>query len=254
MKKTATGLIALLALSGSLAWAEDEIGVTPYRPSVSSPAQLPTAGQLELELGYLQLKQGDWRRDSTPFQFKLAFNAEWGILLGGEALVGQKDFATNMQYGAGDVNVVLKRAFAINEQSAFGLEFSTKIPSAKTGFGTGKTDYGVNFIYSRDISVVHMDANLNFVKQGLVEDGTGSTQTGLSTSFSTPINEKWGVTAEWSGTRRSGVDATSQLLIALTYSPSKQLTIDIGLARGLNHATNDWAFFTGVVVPLGRLW
>ena len=47
---TCTCLCALLATAGAPALAEDGMEVTPYRPSISNPAQLPTPGQLELEL------------------------------------------------------------------------------------------------------------------------------------------------------------------------------------------------------------
>jgi|GEM_PF-3354897 len=43
------------ALAPGLA-AADEDAITPYRPSVSSPAQLPVAGQLELELGGIHVR------------------------------------------------------------------------------------------------------------------------------------------------------------------------------------------------------
>jgi hypothetical protein len=87
-----------------------------------------------------------------------------------------------------------------------------------------------------------------------VEQGSGRVQTGLSASFSTPVSEQWGLTGEWSGTRRSGASGTAQVLAAAAYSPSKRLTIDFGFAHGLNRATPDWQIFSGLVLPLARLW
>ncbi|MES2348883.1 MAG: hypothetical protein V4641_15085, partial [Pseudomonadota bacterium] len=75
-----------------------------------------------------------------------------------------------------------------------------------------------------------------------------------SASFSTPLNEQWGATGELSGTRRSGAASTAQVLFAVSYSPSKRLTLDAGFAHGLNHASPDWSFFSGVVLPLAQLW
>ncbi|MGZ5817443.1 MAG: transporter, partial [Burkholderiaceae bacterium] len=99
-------LIAILLASSSLiAFADEEAGVTPYRPSVSSPAQLPVAGQLELEYGGLSSKTDGMRRNSLPYLLKLAFNKDWGILFGGEAYVSQKDDATGLRArGLGDTN------------------------------------------------------------------------------------------------------------------------------------------------------
>ena len=57
--------------------AQDGPPITPYRPSVSSPAQLPAPGQLEFELGGLSTKTDDDRRASLPYTFKLGFNEQW---------------------------------------------------------------------------------------------------------------------------------------------------------------------------------
>jgi hypothetical protein len=248
-------LIALLLISTSvIASAEEEAGVTPYRPSVSSPAQLPLAGQLELEYGGLSSKTDDTRRNSLPYLLKLAFNKDWGILLGGDAYVSQKDASGIRARGLGDTTLVLKRAFLMDDTTAFGLELGAKIPTAKDSLGSGKADYSLNSIFSKDIGKVHMDANLNFTRNGAIGIGTGRMQTGLSSSFSMPVSERSGVTAELSGTHRNGVVNTAQFLTAATFSPSKRLTIDMGVARGLTSASPDWSLFTGVVMPIAKLW
>ncbi|HAT31033.1 MAG TPA: hypothetical protein DCW29_09345 [Janthinobacterium sp.] len=251
--------ITLLALAGlgalaGAARAEDEPGVTPYRPSVSSPAQLPLPGQLEFELGGLNSKQDDTRRASLPYTFKLAFNEQWGVLLGGEAYVSARDESGARANGVGDTTVVLKRAFLVDSATAFGLELGAKLATAKDTIGSGRRDYSVNGIFSRDLGNVHMDANLNLTRLGDYEADSGRTQTGLSTSFSVPVSEQWGLTGELSGTRRRGADSTAQVLVAATYSPTKRLAIDFGVARGLTSASPDWSVFSGFVVPLARLW
>lgn len=227
--------------------------VTPYRPSVSSPAQLPSPGQLELEVGGLHSRTADVRRDSLPYQLKLAFSPQWGVLVGGEAFVSLREDGERAR-GLGDTNVVLKRAFLVDDATAFGLEFGVKLPTARDAIGSGRADQVINGIFSRDLGSVHMDANLNFTRMGMVDEGTGRMQTGLSASFAQPLNDRFGITAEVSGTRRSGADSTAQVLLALTYSPTKFLTMDVGLIRGLNPASPDLALFTGVVLPLAKLW
>ncbi len=249
-------LTALLLVTTSIsALADDETAITPYRPSVSNPAQLPVAGQLELEYGGLISKTDSTRRNSLPYLLKLAFNKEWGVLLGGDAFISQKDDVSGIRArGLGDTNLVLKRAFLMNDTTAFGLELGAKIPTAKDTLGSGKADYSVNSIFSKDISKVHMDANLNLTRFGAIDVGTARTQTGLSTSFSMPVSERWGMTTELSGTHRNGAPNTAQFLVAATFSPSKQLTIDIGAARGLTSASPDFSLFTGVVMPITKLW
>ena len=250
------GLAALVLLppaAVAAAAAESDDAITPYRPSVSSPAQLPLAGQLEFEFGGLQSRSGSARRASLPFQFKLAFNPEWGVLVGGEARVWARDGEARSQ-GVGDTNIVLKRAWSVDEASAFGMEFGAKLPTARDDIGSGRADYVVNTIYSRDIGPVHMDANFSATRIGLVEAGSSRTQLGASASFSAELSERWGVTGEISGTHRAGADNGQQLLTALTVSPSKRLTFDIGVARSLRPTPASTLLFGGVVFPITKLW
>lgn len=233
--------------------AQDD-AVLPYRPSVSSPAQLPTPGQLEFETGVLSTKSSDSRRGSVPYTFKLAFNQEWGVLLGGEGYVSDREDGSPRQRGIGDTTLVLKRAFLIDDATALGLELGAKAPTAKDTIGSGKSDYSINGILSRDFGDVHLDANLNATRLGAYDAGTGRTQAGWSTSFSTPVSEKWGVTGEVSGMHRDHLQNTGQLLAAAAYSPSKRLVFDFGVARGLTSASQDWSLFGGVTLPLAKLW
>lgn len=245
--------LALAALTVPL-HAQDGPPVTPYRPSVSSPAQLPAPGQLEFELGGLSSKTDDDRRASLPYTFKLGFNEQWGVLVVGEGYVSARTDGDPRQRGIGDTTLELKRAFLIDDGTALGLELGVKVPTAKDSIGSGRSDYVLNGIYSQDIGMVHMDANLNATRLGAYEAGSGRIQKGWSASFSAPVSEKWGATTELSGTHRSGQANTAQLLVAAAYSPTKRLTIDWGVARGLTSASPDWSLFSGIVLPLAKLW
>ena len=193
------------------------------------------------------------QRDSLPYTFKLAFSDEWGVLLGGEAAVAQPNDGGVRAHGIGDTALVLKRAWTLDSETAYGLELGTKLPTARDSIGSGKADYSLNSIYSKDYGQVHMDANFNLTRLGAVDTGA-RTQSGLSASFSIPVSERWGATGELSGTHRRGAGDTAQLLLAAAYSPSKRLVFDCGLAKGLNRASDDWSVFGGVVLPLARLW
>ncbi|WP_229218582.1 transporter [Rugamonas brunnea] len=247
----ALATLATVAVPGR---ADEWQPVTPYRPSVSSPAQLPYPGQLELELGGLATKADGEHRNSLPYALKLAFNDNWGVVVGGEAWVSAPDDGGGRTHGVGDTTFVLKRAWLIDSATAFGMELGAKAPTARDSIGSGRADYSVNGIFSRDFDIVHMDANLNLTRLGVWEDGSSRTQTGVSASFSIPVSERWGMTGELAGTRRGGADRTAQALVAAAYSPSKYMTIDVGLAKGLNRASADWSLFGGVVLPLARLW
>lgn len=254
MLNHAVPLALLLACAANGALAEEAGNVTPYRPSVSTPAQLPAVGQLEYEAGFLGTRQDGGRRDSMPVLFKLAFSEQWGVLAGGDAYVSARDADGMRARGLGDTTVTLKRAFIVDDATAFGLELGAKLPTAKDSIGSGKADYTVNTIFSKDIGKVHMDTNASVTRLGAIEPGTGRNQAGLSASFSTPVAERWGATAELSGTHRSGAANTAQLLLAAAYSPSKHITFDVGAARGLTAASPDWSLFGGLVVPLAQMW
>ncbi|CAN7693603.1 transporter [Pseudoduganella sp. LjRoot289] len=248
--------LALLALGAAAVplYAQDETGITPYRPSVSSPAQLPLAGQLEFEVGGWSGKSDQGRRKSVPYTFKLAFSEEWGVLLGGEAYIGVRDAAGQRERGVGDTSLVLKRAFPVDSGTAFGLELGVKLPTAKDAIGSGKRDVVLNGIFSKDIGDFHLDANLNAARLGAYAPGTGRMQTGMSASVSTPVSEQWGLTAELSDTHQRRQAHATQLLLAAGYSPTKLLTIDVGVAKGINGASGNWSLFSGMVLPLARLW
>jgi len=254
IKRISLGLLAASISLLANAAEQDDTPITPYRPSVSNSAQLPFSGQLEAEFGMLSGKSGDARRDSLPSLLKLAFSEQWGILLGGDLRVMNDDGAGTRVRGMGDVNLVLKRAFLIDSDTAFGLELGVKLPTAKQAIGTEKRDYTLNGIYSKDLGDWHLDLNANVTKMGWVDDGVSRWQTGLSSAFSYSLSEALGVTAEWSGTKSKGSLPQNQVLLALTYSPNKRLTFDTGLSKGISATATDRAFFAGVVVPVGRLF
>ena len=246
-------LLVLLAATNLTALANDGAPILPYRPSATAPAQLPEPGQLEFEIGTLSAKSDDQRRGSFPYQLKLALSPEWGVLLGGEAYVSSREGGSRAT-GMGDTAITLKRAFQMTETSAFGLELTSKIPTAKNTIGSGKADTMLNGIFSKDIDKVHIDLNLNATRIGVLNRGEGKTQTGLSTAVSMVLNDQWGVLGELAGTRRTGVANTAIFMTALTYSPSKRVTFDVGVAKGLNDASPDWAVFAGVVLPVTKFW
>lgn len=253
MSRLQTLIVVLIAACILPASADDSPPVSPYRPTISSPAQLSAPGQLELELGAQSTKKNEEQRDSVPYQFKLAFTENWGILLGGDAYVWKRD-RDNRINGFGDTSLTLKRAILIDDRTAFGLEFTGRIPSEKNHIASGKMDYMLNGIFSKDIGDFHLDTNINTTRRGAPDAGTGRALTGISSSLSTTLTKKWGAVGELSGTHQRGTPNTALFLAALIYSPSKRVVIDFGLAKGLNKDTSDWVVFTGLVVPIANFW
>lgn len=231
--------------------------VTPYRPSVSTPAALSAPGWLETEAGVLSSEGGEpARRDAFPYTFKYAFSPDWGIRLEGEALVRDNSPDGQTASGFGDTSFVLKRRFPVNERSAFGLELGVGAATARPGLnsGSGKTDYSLNGIYSADFeSAYHVDLNYAITRLGAIGPDEGRLQGLWAAALAKAFDERWGVVGELSGTHQSGVERTAQALVASSFTPAHKISWDFGVARGLTAATPSWSLFAGVTV-LSRLF
>jgi len=259
--QTKAGVITIAAFMGTLAalpasaFADEQPSVTPYRPSVSTPAALSAPGWLELEAGG-QFDRGNaaTRQDSVPYTLKLAFSQDWGIRLGGNAWVRTTDDTGQRLSGIGDVSVVLKRRFGIDDARAFGLEFGVTPPTGHEGLSGGKTAYSLNGIYSADLGSYHTDINLSATRLGSVDAGTDRVQRLWATSLSKAFNDRWGGVVELSGTQQRGVGATPQWLAAASCNVSKSMTLDAGVARSFGPQGPQWSLFSGVTVLVARLF
>ena len=255
-------LAATLLASGS-AWADasaeagddNDVSVTPYRPTVSTPAQLSAAGWLEGEFGGLDTAgPGLERSASIPYAIKLAFTPDWGIRISGNAYQFGADDDGTTSRGFGDTSLVLKRRFGINDASAFGLEFSALAPTAPKAIGNGRPAYGTNGIYSIDFGDgYHADVNLFLTRLG-GSAAVSPWQSGYAVALSHPISKAWGLFGEFSGFHQRGLPDTDQYLTGATYNVSKRLVIDMGAEAGLTSASPRWGVFSGFTVLLDRLF
>ncbi len=250
--------LACLAFAAAApAWADDDApAVTPYRPSVSTPAALSAPGWLEVEAGLLRTHADDpTRRQSLLYTLKLAFTPDWGVRIGGDAVVHQVNADGSKVTSGGDTSIVLKRRFAVSEASAFGLELGTKLPTASRRIGSGHADVGVNGIFSSDFAENwHTDINVLATHLGGTDLGTSAWQAGWAAAVSRNLTDTWGVTGELSGTHQRGNGSTSQALFATSYALSKAATVDIGVSKGLSAASGGWSVFSGVTFLAARLF
>lgn len=250
-----------MALLGgaSAAQADDDGGpaVVPYRPSVSTPAQLSAPGWLELEAGGLRATGPDsgTSRTALPYTLKLAFTPDWGIRVGGDAWVRQAAAGADPQTGVGDTSVVLKRRFAVNDATAWGLELGEKFATAGSERGSGHADTTVNAIFSSDFAPAwHTDINLNETRLGVPSGEPHAWQTGWAAAVSRTLTDAWGAVGEFSGTHQVGTNPTAQFLAAASWNASPAAVVDFGAAHGLNGASPRWQVFAGVTLRLARLF
>ena len=228
---------------------------TPYRPSVATPAQLSAPGWLEVEAGGLPARFVDGsKRDSLPVTLKLGFTPDWGVRVSTDAWARLTEPDGTQTSGGGDTALVLKRRFAVDDASAFGVEGTVSFPTAKSGLGSGGTDVSLTGIYSIDLPAgLHADLNLEVTRLQRVDPGTGHVQWLWAASLAKTIDERWGVTIEPSGTRRQGADGTTQLLGAVTFNASRRVVLDAGLTRSLRHGDRERSTFAGITWLAARL-
>ncbi len=224
--------------------------VTPYRPTVSTPAALSAPGWLEVEVGGQVLSVGSStsRRDSVPYSLKLAFSDDWGIRIGGELLVDVAGTEARHLGAIGDTSFVLKRRVALTQTSAVGLEIGATSPTAPADMhsGSGRTDYGITGIYSADLNQsLHVDINVGAVRLGKAEDHGSPTEAVWAFAVSRSIGTRWGIAGELSGSQQTGADSSRLALLAATYSPGRRATLDLGVARGLATPATGWSIFAG---------
>ena len=249
--------VALLMLS-TAAHAQDQSdegpSVTPYRPSVSTPAALSAPGYLEFEAGGQREYEANLRTDSVPYSVKLGFTPDWGVRITGNAWLHQRDDSGQSLSGFGDTSVIFKRRFAVNDTSDFGMEAGVTFPTARSGLGDDKADATLTGIYSADIGALHTDMNLEWTHVGAVDPGVSHSQILWAASLSRSFLERWGVVGEFSGTQQHGLDNTSQFLLAASYNVSKTLVLDAGFAHSLRHGNSDHSIFAGLTVLGPRLF
>jgi len=246
-------VVLLCGVLTANAWAGEEPSVTPYRPTVSNPAALSQPGWLEVEAGWNSSRDTDNNsRGNLPYLLKFAFTENLGVLLGGDAYINQTDAAGDQLSGAGDTLLLLKQKWDAGN-SAFGLEYGFKSPTAKEGLGNGKTDYLLNGIYSTELSGHAIDLNLNLTVLGESQAGEARQQWGWATTVSRPLSDTWGIAAELSGYTREGTAAASQFLGAVSYAMNRRVVWDAGFSVGITPAAPMWGVFAGVSVLTAKL-
>lgn len=248
-------IIAALAIELTMAQSAvaEEVKVTPYRPTVTNSAGLSVPGWLELETGVAtQDEQDGSRQNSLPYLFKLAFTPDFGVLLGGDGYLAQRAADGSRVSGGGNTSLLLKHRFEM-DRAELGCEYGFKAPTAANGLGSGKRDYILNGIYSRNIGQHELDTNLNVTKLGDSQPGESSYEYGMSATVFHALQNGWGGMAELSGTARSGTLPRSQWLIAANYEWSSRLVLDIGVSSGIDKRSHRYAVFAGMSMLLGKV-
>jgi hypothetical protein len=233
---------------------DNEPAVTPYRPTVSNPADLSAPGWFEGEAGGLRtLNEDHSSGDSVPWLLKYALDENYGLLISGNGYLSQQLAGAPTQGGFGDLTFAWKQRFPVSDTAAFGIEAGAVAPTASQDLGVGKPQWFLNGIFSTDLGSLHLDVNLAESHGGEEPAGVSLWQSTWAAAASHPLAGKWGAAFELSGTYQQGTATQSQALFALSYNWSRRLVLDCGAAYGLAHAAHDRSLFAGATFLIGRL-
>lgn len=238
-------LLVLFASLTALTARAEQLTVTPYRPTVSNPAELSALRHLEVEFGAQSNQPGmEVQRNSLPFLLKYPFAEQWGLLVGGEAWIKSRDQDGTIS-GFGNTSVLLKHYYPISPTLAVGFETGTVLPSARQSLGQGRTDYLANLIVSQDISELRVDVNAGVTRRGFKEDDLDRYRYNWAVAVSQMITERWGIAGEFSGILAKQQKPSSQFLASLNYLMTPQLVLDFGGTVGMTAVTDDYGVFAG---------
>jgi len=243
----------LLAVT-QVVYADDEPTVTPYRPTVSNPADLPQPGWIEGEFGGMHTFGDDGSRsDAVPWLIKYAFDENYGILIGGNAFLNDAPVGAPASSGIGDSSLEWKQRFPVSENAAFGIEAGAIVPTAAHNLGVGKAAFIGNGIFSTDLAGMHLDLNAGGTRFSTHTSGVSRWQDAWAAATSWSLSRTFGAALELSGTQQRGMPTQSQVLGAITCARSAHLVLDAGLAYGLTRNAHDTSLFAGATVLLGKL-
>ncbi|MBA4068770.1 MAG: hypothetical protein C0495_02780 [Acinetobacter sp.] len=212
-----------------LAAQNESLAATPYRPTVSNPAELSVPRHLEVEFGWSNSQAVQLSKQSMQYLGKYAFNEHWGVLFGGETLVRERN-AEELYRGRGDTFLAVKHLLDLDTQG-LGFEVGMNFTAAQSGKSTHSPDLFINGIHSIDFSEHwRLDTNLGLSQLRHAEEQTGHyvwlwvTCLGYSTG-------NWGLAFEVAGNHQKHVANSTQVLTSVSYAINPRLVIDAAFTR-----------------------
>jgi hypothetical protein len=205
---------------------QDQSGITavPNRPTITTTAETVQRGVLEIEYGF-ELADGHQNMNGL---------LKFGIFKNLELRLANNPFERDSGVtGLSDSGIGFKWR-AVSQKGAIptiSLLYTASLPTATQGLGTGGIGHSIQVLVSKDFGKHHFDANEGpqFVAR---PQGGFDRNYFTSLSYSHPITEKLGATAEIAGFSKTNRDtpATLTLLGAFTYNVTPRLVLDAGVS------------------------
>jgi len=203
---------------------DDQTAITavPNRPTITTTAETVQRGVLELEYGF-ELADGHQNMNGL---------LKFGIFKNLELRLANNPFERdNGITGLSDTGFGFKWR-AITQKGhipTVSLLYTASLPTATQNLGTGGVGHSLQILVSKDFGKHHFDVNEGpqFVAR---PQGGFDRNYFTSLSYSHPITEKLGATAEIAGFSKTNRDtpASMVLLGAFTYNVTPRLVLDAG--------------------------
>jgi hypothetical protein len=263
--------LALLLLTAPCAQAQwigkqsgcysDKIQNNPNRPTVANPADITQYGVLEIEYGW----DHGWPAAGQQFN-DAAGLLKFGVLCDVElrwtttSFLAQTTEALGTQRGFGDnwLGPQLRFYRQTTHVPSMAVGFAVKIPSASSvkGLGSGRVDYQLTLLASKDLLGVHFDFNVSQFWIGRPTASGFDTVQQMNLAFGQRIYRNLQFQGEFYGntTLNSPTPAFSSGLAALVWNVTKRLEIDAGMDTGMTHDAPRRRIFVGFTYSIANLY
>ena len=226
-----------------------DITAVPNRPTFASTAEMVQPGVCEIEYGL----------EATDGHQNINGLLKWGAVKNLELWFLHNPIERDAGVaGLGDSGAGFKYKLFPQQSARPTLSFLyvATVPTARPQIGAGAMQHLTQLLISKDFGKHHFDANegVQFVGR---QDGSGFDRHYFTAlSYSHPLTEKWGYTAEIAGFSRANAanHATMTILVAPTYSPSSRLVIDGGAYVAAYGKLPRITFFLGLTYSVADLY
>lgn len=229
--------------------ASGDIAAVPNRPTFASTAEMVQPGVFEIEYG---LEAADAHQNINGL-------LKWGAVKNLELWFLHNPIERDDGVaGLGDSGAGFKYKLfpQRNARPTLSFLYVATIPTARPQLGAGAVEHLAQLLVSKDFGKHHFDANEGVQFVGRPDSSGFDRHYFTALSYSHPLSEKWGYTAEVAGFSRANTvnPASMTILVAPTYSPSSRLVFDGGAYVAAYGNLPRVTFFLGLTYSVADLY
>lgn len=164
---------------------------------------------------------------------------------------------SSRSHGIGDTALGFKYRLTQDSrhEPSIALMYMAKLPTAGDVLGSGEADQVFTLLVSKDLGKHHFDFNLVASLLGRLQGGFDRSYLN-ALAWSHPLHEKWGATAELSGSTSPNqfTPASAQFIAAATYTARPRLVFDFGMMGRITGEIPHAMLITGFTYSIADLY